>query len=362
MKLIDRYLLKTFLVPLAYCLLAFTMIYVIYDLFDNLADFVEAKTPLPLVVKYYAVLMPSVVSRIVPISLLLAVLYSLSSLTKNNEITAMRASGISIVRLMVPFMGVGVISSLAVAAVHETIGPRAAYYCYNFVKEQRKSDPDSVYVKKQLAIKYQNERRIWLIGEFDVRTYEMRGIELTQQREDLSDEWKIQAKEASWLDGRWWFKDVVEQRYDTESSPMGAPRFALTREMSEVHENPEFFLNEIKDPEFLTSPEIVDYLRTHSHRDAAALDRVRVDLHYRLAMPWTCLVVTLLGIPFGSQSGRRGAFLGIALSIGLFFAYYVLIHVGLSLGKNQLVPAWLGGWLPNLLFLGLGATLVHRMR
>lgn len=362
MKLIDKYLLKTFLAPLAYCLIAFVMVYVIYDLFDNLGDFVEGKTPLPHVLQYYLILMPSVLTRIVPISLLLAALYALSSLTKNNEITAMRASGISITRLMVPFIAVGLLASLLVAAVHETIGPRASYWCFNFVKEQKKSDPDAVYVKQQLAIKNQAARRIWLINEFDIRTYDMRGLELTQQREDLSDEWKILAKEARWLDGRWWFKEVVEQRYDAESNPQGAARFIRNREMSELTEDPGFFLNDIKDPEFLSSRELVRYLETHQQRDPAALNRIRVDLHYRLAEPWTCLVVTLLGIPFGAQTGRRGAFLGVALSIGLFFAYFVLIHIGLSLGKNMVLSPWVAGWSPNALFLALGAIMTYRMR
>ena len=79
MKLIDKYLLRTLLAPLAYCLLAFVMIFIIYDLFDNLPDFIEGHTPLPLVGKYYLILLPSVTERIVPVSLLLAVLYALIS-------------------------------------------------------------------------------------------------------------------------------------------------------------------------------------------------------------------------------------------------------------------------------------------
>lgn len=362
MKLIDKYLLKTFLAPLAYCLVAFVMVYVIYDLFDNLGDFVEGETPVSLVLQYYLILMPSVLTRIVPISLLLAALYALSSLTKNNEITAMRACGISITRLMVPFISIGLLATLLVGAVHETFGPRASYWCYNFVKEQKKADPDAVYIKEKLAVKNQAERRIWLINQFDIRSYDMRGLELTQQRDDLSDEWKIQAKEARWLDGRWWLKDVVEQRYDAESNPLGPARFSLNREMSDLNEDPAFFLNDIKDPEFLSSTELVQYLETHQQRDPAALNRIRVDLHFRLAEPWTCLVVTLLGIPFGVQTGRRGAFLGVALSIGLFFAYYLVIHLGLSLGKNMVLLPWVAGWSPNALFMALGAGLIYRMR
>ncbi len=361
MKLIDKYLLRTFLVPFAYCLAAFMMIYVIFDLFDNLNDFLEGKTPTLLVVKYYLILLPSVLIRIVPISLLLAVLYSLSSLTKNNELTAMRASGISIIRLMVPFLSVGLAFTVLVGLIHETAGPRAAFWCYNFVREQRR-DPDAVYIKHDLAIKHQGTRRIWLVGQFDIRDYRMKQIEVIQQREDTSDAMKIQAKEAQWLDGRWWFKDLTEQVYDTEGNPAGPPRFALTEEMRDYSETPSLFLNEFKDPEFLSSLELMEYLKVHKDRARSALARIEADLHSRLSMPWTCFIVTLLGIPFGSQTGRKGAFVGVALSIGLFFGYYVLLNVGLSMAKKMIIPAVVGGWLPNLIFLAIGSVMVYRMR
>jgi lipopolysaccharide export system permease protein len=362
MKIIDRYLLRTFLVPFFYCLAAFMMIFVIFDLFDNLNDFIDGKTPGPLVLKYYLILLPSVLIQIVPISLLLAVLYSLSSLTKNNELTAMRASGISIIRLMIPFLAVGLILTGVVGAINETIGPRAAYWCYNFAREQKKNDPAAVYIKQNIALKHQATRRSWLVAEFDIRDYRMRRIEVLQQREDTSDERKIRAKEAQWLDGRWWFKDLVEQRYDPESNPMGPPRFALTEEMADLTETPTLFMNEVKDPEYLSALELADYIKTHPHRDPAALARIRADLHSRLSMPWTCFIVTLLGIPFGSQTGRKGAFLGVALSIGLFFGYYLLSNVGLGMAKNMVIPAVAGGWLPNVIFLTIGLVMVYRMR
>lgn len=362
MKILDRYLLRTFLVPFAYCLTAFMMIYIIFDLFDNLNEFVEGNTPPLLVAKYYLILFPSIFTRIVPISLLLAVLYSLSTLTKNHELTAMRASGISILRLMVPFLSVGLGFTLLVGILHEAVGPRASYWCYNFIREQKRNDPAAVYIKHDLAIKHQGTRRIWLIGEFDIRDYRMRQIEVVQQREDTSDERKIKAKEAQWLDGSWWFRDVVEQTYDLDGNPDGPARFALTEEMTGFIEEPSLFLNEFKDPEFLSSLELMEYLDVHKDRARSALARIEADLHSRLAMPWTCFIVTLLGIPFGSQTGRKGAFLGVALSIGLFFSYYVLVNVGLVMAKKMIIPAMIGGWLPNIIFLAIGSVMVYRMR
>ncbi len=362
MKLVDRYLIRTFLGPFLYCLAGFLMIFVIADLFDNLSDFLEARTPVRLIGFYYLVLIPSQLAQITPVSLLLGVLYSLSTLTKNNELTAFRASGISILRLMTPIIAAGLLMSIGMAILHETVAPQADYWCHTFRREQGQADPANVHVYRQLAVKNQSANRFWLMGAFDTRDFSMKQVEVLQQRPDTSDERKIWADDVRWLDGRWWFRDVKEQQYDNDGNPLGAPRFALQEEMMQLDEQPSFFLNEVKDPRFLSSRELAGYIAAHPYRDEADLARVRVDLHHRLATPWTCLVVTLLGIPFGTTTGGKGAMRGIALSIGLFFSYYVVSNVSLALGKSMSIPAALAGWLPVSLFLVLGGFLIYRMR
>ena len=362
MKLIDKYLLKTLMVPLSYCLLAFAMIYVIYDLFDNLEDFIKGQTPFLDVVKFYVFLMPSVINIIAPVSLLLSVLYSLSSLTRSNELTAMRASGLSLYRLVTPLIGVGLVSTLLVAIVHETLGPWSAYWTQQFIQMQRKSDAVPVYIAYNLAFKNELDRRIWMIGSFDTRTFRMEDINVLQQREDGSDAVKIRAKNGHWMDDRWWFEEVSTQTYTPEGNPAGAAKVELRTEMDEFRETPKDFINEIKDPEYLSSREILTFLRTHRHLSRDTKARIRVNLHNRLAMPWTCLIVTLLGIPFGAKTGRKGAFLGVVLALSSFFGFYLLVNLGLAFGKKQMLAPWAAGWMPNVVFLIIGIILVYRMR
>ncbi len=362
MKLIDKYLLKTFLVPLGYCLATFIMLYIVYDLFDNLSDFIDAKTAVPDIVLFYLFLMPSVLIYIVPVSLLLSALYSLSQLTKNNELTAMRACGVSFYRLVLPYIAVGVLFSFAVQLVNETVGPWSAYWTNQFVVQQRQKGRVAVHVASNLAFKNEVARRIWLIDEFNTRSFEMKNVNLVQQRADGSDETKIQARQGYWLDGRWWFVEMVTQRYNRDGSPMGAPSFEMQREMADLTEVPANFINEIKDPEYLSSVELVGFLGTHQHLSREKIARVQVDLHSRIAMPWTCLVVMLLGIPFGAQTGRKGAFLGVVLALSLFFGFYTSINVALAIGKKQMIAPWLAGWLPNLFFFAIGLVLIYRMR
>ena len=372
MKLIDKYLLRTFLVPLFYCLTAFILIFVIFDLFNNMQDFVEAKTAFRLVAFYYLFLIPSCLVYIVPISLLLSILYSLSSLTKNNELTAMRASGVSLLRLMVPFVAVGFLASLVVAGINETIGPRSAYWTDQFLRAEKHKDKYNVYQATDLAYKNTREHREWFIGSFHSHTYDMANIRITQQREDGSDEAKIWARQGQWLDGEWWFTDVIKQEYLPNGRPKGGPvelNFGMKQKsisMSDLTEKPIDFINALKDarenPEQFSSRELYDYIIRNDSFSPDVIARAKTDFHSRMAMPWTCVIVTLLGIPLGSQTGRKGAFIGIFLALSLFFSFYFIINVFLALGKGQHIPPAVAGWTPNLLYTAVGLILLRRMR
>ncbi len=361
MKIIDKYLLKTFLGPLGYCLAGFSMIFVIFDLFDHFSDFMEAKTPLLDVLKYYMFLLPSIMNYIVPVSLLLSVLYALSNLTRNNELTAMRACGMSLYRLMSPFMATGFMFSLLVGGINEAIAPWSAYWTTQFLKIQGHGGDTSIHSAFNIAFKNAPQHRIWWIGEFNTKTFAMNNVLLTQQRQDGTDQYKIQAKEVRWMDQRWWAMDLSIQTYTDEGQPMGAPKFQMSKELAECNETPQLFMGEVKPPEFFSSMELYQYI--HSRELSGEQNaRHQTDLHSRLASPWTCLIVMLLGIPFGVHTGRKGAFLGIVFALALFFFYYAIMHFCLALGKNQTIPPWMGGWLPNIIFLSVGSFMVNRMR
>jgi lipopolysaccharide export system permease protein len=364
MKILDRHILRTLLVPLGYCLSGFIMLYIVSDLFTSLKDFIEGQTPLADILLFYLILIPNVIWIITPISLLLAILYALWQLARANEITAMRASGLSSLRIMRPILLVGLVATFLVGLINETVAPWSGYWTEQFLKLQDKKNAPSVYLVRQLAYMNQAGRRLWRIDEFDKRTLEMRGIELKQLRPDGSDDMKFQAARGAWLDGRWWFSEVAMQLYDEQSQPRGPATFTLQREMTELNEKPDHFLNEIKPPEFLSSAEIMRYISTHHQLSDAALAKFWTNFHSRLAMPWICLIVALIGIPFGIQMGNRrgGALLAIIGALALVFSFYAVSQVGVALGKQGHVPAWLAGWLPDFIYLGLGLVMVIRLR
>ncbi len=359
MKILNKYLLKSLLQPLFYCLLGFTLLFIINDLFDNFSEFLEDGIRPLEILTYYSLILPPVMVIILPVCLLLSMLYSLSRLTRHSEITAMRAGGISIYRIVLPFIGIGILSTLLVGFINEKVAPDSAFRAEQFLEYQSQGRMEDIYYASNIALK--NDDHVWMIQKFDTRDQSMYNVEFSYPDPE-GGEVKIQAEKALWLDGRWWFMDVTVQHYNKIGDLAGAPEMILQKEMRELKETPETFMSEIKDPQYLSSREMLGFLRSKKEISDSTRARLQVDLHSRIATPLICLVVTLIGIPVGAHGGRKGAFAGIMIAMTLFFSFYILQLVAQGLGKQEWIPAWLGGWLPIILFGAASPFLLHRMR
>ena len=131
MKTIDRYILREFLLPFAYCVLAFVMILIVYDLFDKLSTFIKWQVSMKDLARYYFCILPGGMVFMLPMAMLLALLYSLATFARHNELIAMRASGLSLRRLMLPLVALGVAGSLAMTMVSEWIVNHSPSGCRN---------------------------------------------------------------------------------------------------------------------------------------------------------------------------------------------------------------------------------------
>lgn len=360
MKILTQYLLKSLLFPLGYCLLGFTLIFVISDLFDHFSDFLERGIRPLEILYYYSQMLPSITVLILPACLLLAMLHSLSNLTRHSELMAMRAGGVSIYRLVLPFIGVGIVATCLAAFVNEQMAPNAAWRAEKFIEYQKAGRNNEIFFVGQLALK--SRQHVWMVQRLDTRDYSMYNVELVEQRTDGSDRFKYHAGKALWLDGRWWFMDLTIQAYKENGDLDGPPEMILQKEMRDLHETPQTFMAEIKDPPYLSAREMRHYFRSKKEISSTTRARLRVDYHSRLAAPFACLIVTLIGVPIGAHTGRRGAFAGILMAMSLFFGFYILQLSAQALGKQEMIPAFLGGWLPVLVFGAASPLFIYRMR
>lgn len=372
MRLLDRYLLRELLVPLGYCLSGFLLLWVTSDLITELSGLQEKKLHTADIAQYYLVKTPEFLVLVLPMALLLALLYTLTNHARHNEITAIRAAGVSLWRLCLPYLAVGFLASLAVFWLNEFCVPQSADRAEQ-IRNSRVPPPAGTLGRDKVqnpGITNARDGRKWIIGVYDLRTGEMLRPLVISRLADGS-HLELHASRAVRVNGVWNFYDAVEYKRPVEADALpillvktnrlAEPRFSETPEQikSEIQLSSGTSLTKARRAD-LPIAVILNYLRLHPYPSQAPA--LYTKLEGRLAMPWTCLVVVLIAIPFGAGSGRRNVFVGVASSILLCFVYFVLQQVCLAAGAGGKLAPWLAGWLPNLAFGLTGLYLTARVR
>jgi lipopolysaccharide export system permease protein len=374
MRLLDRYLLRELLLPLGFCLGGFMIFWAAFDLLAHLSDYRDEKMTIVDLAHYYLLTAPGILAYLLPIGLLLALLYALTHHAKHNELTAMRAAGISLWRLTLPYLAVGFILSLVVLAINEVVAPPAAEKAEG-LRTRRVSQAGEVSNTKQvrnLGFDNTRERRRWQIGLYDLNRNTMTNVQVTFMLGDGTQAWLF-ADSGRYAGGNWTFEGV---KILQQISPNDATLYTavetnqLTRR--DFTEPPEAIRSESKLSGSIGIKRVKEadvplqalwvYLRYHPDLKDQKHAWFYTKFYGRLAAPWTCFVVVLIAIPFGAPSGRRNVFVGVAGSIFICFAYFVLMQIGLALGSGGWLPAWLAAWLPNLFFSLLAVFLINRVR
>lgn len=367
MRLLDRYILREYLVYFAYCLAAFSMIFIVFDLSGEISKMIQAKLSVGRIVLYYVCVLAPTLEYILPASLLFATLYTLWQLTKNNELEAMRSSGLSLARIMVPFLGVGIVASLVLGIMRETVSPVISMWTQDFRDSKYREDGQQILTDQSY---YNRENlRLWRIDKMDLRhPSKLIGVKVRIERPDGTREREILASKAEWLDGQWWFFDVQIRNYDRADNPVTQADLPPDetrgpREIVFLNEKPSEMLTQIKKKwEYLSSREMILYLRHNRNLSDRTIAEIRFNLYNRLAMPWACLVVTFFAIPVGAKTGRRDMLSGVFLALGFFVGYYFLSHVGMFMAQKEMIWPFLGAWLSNAAFLTTGIVMAVRMR
>lgn len=372
-RLLDRYLLRELLVPLGYCLGGFLIFWVAFDLFSELGDLQDHKLRAGDILAYYGVKTPEFFVTVLPIALLLALLYTLTNHSRHHELTAMRAAGVSLWRLCLPYLGVGLLASLCLFALNEFCVPRTSEEAEHILN-RRLATPARPGKNPMPTSGLANlrENRTWLNGEYNLRSSQILNPQILWTLPDHSQLWLL-ASRAVRSNGVWWFFDAREYRASSETNSLLEPTLQTNLlAMPQFRETPEEIQSEINISKGMSLrgrhradipiSQILDYLRLHPNPTESIRTWLYTKLHGRLALPWTCLVVVLIAIPFGAASGRRNVFVGVASSLLICFTYFVLQQFSLALGTGGYLPCWLAAWLPNLSFSITGLLLMFRVR
>ena len=364
MRLLDRYVLKNFLAPFLFCFCGFLAIWLVFDLSDNGTDFIEAKVPLAKVAYFYATQFPQIAVMSLPVGLLLALLYSLSRMSRSNELISILGAGVSVARVLLPLLIVGVLITGGSFALNYKLAPHSeAIKKVVLVELTKKRTKGGDYAG--LLFRNRMENRTWYIEKIRGHSGEFSTVHITQQDADGNIITKYYAQRAIFHpDQKTWSlergKTVnFDKNGDVLSEDLWETGPGAARVMKNWSETPWRVTSSNLDPANLSVPELRDYLQFNADFPDAQLAPYRTHYFYRWALPWNCLVVILIAAPLGIVFSRKGVLGGVATAIFYFAVLMFVTNLMLALGKGARMPAILAAWGPDLIFGAIGCVLLY---
>ncbi len=343
----DRYVLRLFARTFFIVLGAGISVYIIANFADLVDDVLENEISASTVIEYYQYMSLQIFYQIAPIVVLLTTLISFGILSRNNEITAAKALGLSLFRLSFPV----VVSALLVAGLCVVLESSVLPSSNAKVTELKN------HIKGRTTVrKLRRADRNWLMSDdtryiynyqyYDPEREEMQRLTVYQFDDQHRLRGMLYGSKASFREGAWQIEGGWARRFGNdggEYTALPGPRAV------DIPEEPSFFQTEEKSPEVMTFPELREYVAA-LRRSGREVPHLEVQLYNKVALPFVCLVMALVGLPFAFRLGRQGALYGIGLSIGLGMVFYAIIAFFTTLGEVGALPAMIAVWSPNVLF------------
>jgi LPS export ABC transporter permease LptG len=355
-RILDEYVVREFLKMFFLVLAAFVVLMLVFTFFDLVGDILRNHIAMATVGDYLINLTPSMLYQIAPLAVLIAVLVTFGVLNRNSELIAMKATGISIYRLVVPVVSIAAILSVALFLFDEYYLPQAnrrQEALRNIIKgrppqtvlhpeekwifgEPHAGEPARIFYY-QFFDRDQSEFANLSIFEFDPSTFALSR--------------RIFAARVSWDSDShsWRFENGWQRDFQGASIIPGGYREFKETTFSEIHEDPGYFTKEAKQAQEMNFGQLQHYIGDLRQSGIDTM-RLRVALWHKLAYPLVAIVMAVLAIPFALSMGRRGSLTGIAVAIFVALTYFVVDGTFGAMGNVNYLPAALAAWSPDILF------------
>lgn len=363
-QVVDTYVLGNFLFYLGVLLASFVMLIEFFNFFELLGDAFRNQVPMPEMAEYLLFLAPMLIYDATPVSVLVAVLVTFGVLTKHNEITALKACGVSLYRIALPiFVACGALSGALFAFDHYVV--TNANLVQERLRNKIKGNPPKTYLSPDrqwirgegqglriFYYKYFNADE-GLLGRVHVYEIDERRTMLKRHLYANRARWEPTLKTWIFQDG--WVRELGEKNDVYQDFRGGAMTFP------EVSEPPSWFAKEVKTFKQMNYLQLGSYIE---ELQASGFNATPLQVQYyrKFSAPLFALVMAMLSVPFAFLAGNRGAMTGVGVSLGVAIAYFALNTLFEQLGSvNQLMPV-AAAWAPGALFALTGTYLMTRMR
>ena len=347
MKIIDKYLILQFLQTVFFSLLAFILIFLVVDAMENLDDFIDQNVPWINILHYYIVFTPEIIKLITPVAVLFGALFTAGKVSTLSELTAMRASGVSLYRFMAPFVVTALVISFISLYFGGYVVPMA---------NKTKIYIEQTYLKKGLSftgnnIYFQDSKtRIVSIQYFDSNFNWANRVSIQEFNADNLTEMitRIDAQKLEYdsLSEQWFARNGVKRSFTDNSQ---SAEYFDSLKLADLNFTPIDLTKKQEKPAEMDLGELSDLIDSQKRAGTNPIV-AQIEYHSRFAFAMTSVIIVLFGLPISANKRKSGLAVQVGINILIAFVYLVFMKISQAFGKNGALDPLLTAWFANLLF------------
>lgn len=360
LKLLDRYVVVQYFSKLITSMLAFMVIFIIVDVVDHLDKFIDSNMPQDAIFRYYQLTLPWFISISLPMSLLLATVFCMGLLQRRHEITAIKASGISIRRISIPLLIFGIVFSILSFYGDNLIVAPFLNQRADLEQQYFNSSKRNKKIRKQDIFRQIGENEILAIKRYSFKNHTALNVSI-QKYSQGSLISRLDSPAMTWdSEAEHWRLDQYRIRIWDEN---GNPEFinSTSDTLLELDFTPVDLTTESVKPEemnFWQLERFVQRLKDNGIKDPSW----EVNLHFKTAFACSSFLMILFGLSLSIGKPRSNMAVGLGMSIFIIFLYYAILKFGQSLGYEGVLSPFISVWLGNIIFFVLGIYLFFKTR
>jgi LPS export ABC transporter permease LptF/LPS export ABC transporter permease LptG len=358
--LLDDYVLRDFFVYLGMILSTFLVLVLVFTLFELLGDILRNQVPAKVVAEYLLNVTPYLLYNVAPLVMLLAVLVTFGLMQRSNEITAIKATGVSIYRIIMPVMIAAAVLATGLFFADEFYLPHTNKR-QEALHNQIKGKPAQTYLRPERKWIFGQNNDIYYYQFFDPDRDQFGNVTVFQlDRPSFTITRRIHADRAQWEDNllRWEYKQGWDRTLNVAAIVNYRPFDVAT--FPQLTETPSYFKKEVKQDTEMNYEELRSYIRD-LQQSGFDVVRLRVQLNKKLSYPLITLIMAILAVPFSVSTGKKGAIAGVAVAVGIALFYTVVSRLFEAMGEFSQLPPALAAWSPDLIFILVGGYLILKV-
>lgn len=368
MKILDRYIIRQFLTSFLFGLVAAILIFVIANMIEMLDDFIDHNVPTRVVFEYYFFFIPEIIKYMIPVAVLISALFITGRLSSQNELAAIKSSGISLYRLLISFMSVTFIICIGSVIFNSWVVPYA---------NQKKLNIERIYLNKSQAVNLryniifqEGKTRIISIRYFNPQATSAQDVSI----QDFSEKDLINLRRRYDATRMQWIPSSIDNEETNKGTWIllkGTTRiFTDTSQIlwqfdslrvGKLNLTPTDIEKKQKTPDEMNFTELLEFIENQK-RAGQDVARWLVELNFKIAFPFASIIMVLFAVPFASNRPRSGVAVGFGIALAVSFIYLIFMKTSQVFGYNGDLNPMFTAWMANIIFLIAGLINLYRVQ